>query len=138
MSDAKMILMDEPIAGVNPTLAHEIFKKIRDICRTQKITFLIVEHRLDISLQYVEHVLMTGPKRQDTGRGGSARSHKAPQGGRVISGGVMVYGDKFCRPGNAEGGDRNPCEPASVPDMRTATYCLAWTFEAKEKRDSPL
>lgn len=59
MSDAKMILMDEPIAGVNPTLAHEIFKKIREICQRQKITFLIVEHRLDISLQYVEHVLMT-------------------------------------------------------------------------------
>ena len=59
MSDAKMILMDEPIAGVNPTLAHEIFEMIRDICVKQKITFLIVEHRLDISLQYVEHVLMT-------------------------------------------------------------------------------
>jgi len=31
MSGAKMILMDEPIAGVNPTLAHEIFNKIRKI-----------------------------------------------------------------------------------------------------------
>lgn len=59
MSDAKMILMDEPIAGVNPTLAHDIFKKINEICKKQKITFLIVEHRLDISLQYVEHVFMT-------------------------------------------------------------------------------
>lgn len=59
MSDAKMILMDEPIAGVNPMLAHDIFKKIRDICKNQKITFLIVEHRLDISLQYVDHVFMT-------------------------------------------------------------------------------
>jgi branched-chain amino acid transport system ATP-binding protein len=56
MSGAKMILMDEPIAGVNPTLAHEIFNKISKICKTQKITFLIVEHRLDISLQYAEHV----------------------------------------------------------------------------------
>lgn len=59
MSDAKMILMDEPIAGVNPTLAHEIFKQIEEICKKQKITFLIVEHRLDISLQYVEHVYVT-------------------------------------------------------------------------------
>ena len=59
MTDAKMILMDEPIAGVNPTLAHDIFKKIGDICKKQKITFLIVEHRLDISLQYVDHVFMT-------------------------------------------------------------------------------
>ncbi len=56
MSDAKMILMDEPIAGVNPTLAHEIFEKISSICKKQKITFLIVEHRLDIALQYADHV----------------------------------------------------------------------------------
>jgi len=56
MSGAKMILMDEPIAGVNPTLAHDIFDKIQKICNKQKITFLIVEHRLDIALQYADHV----------------------------------------------------------------------------------
>ena len=56
MSGASMILMDEPIAGVNPTLAHEIFEKIVDICKKQKITFLIVEHRLDIALQYADYV----------------------------------------------------------------------------------
>ena len=56
MSGASMILMDEPIAGVNPTLAHEIFEKIADICKTKKITFLIVEHRLDIALQYADYV----------------------------------------------------------------------------------
>jgi branched-chain amino acid transport system ATP-binding protein len=56
MSGAKMILMDEPIAGVNPTLAHEIFKKISKICKEQKITFLIVEHRLDIALEYADYV----------------------------------------------------------------------------------
>ena len=51
-----MILMDEPIAGVNPTLAHDIFEKIRKICDEQGITFLIIEHRLDIALQYADHV----------------------------------------------------------------------------------
>lgn len=58
MADTKMILMDEPIAGVNPTLAHEIFERIKSICREQKITFLIIEHRLDISLQYAERVFV--------------------------------------------------------------------------------
>ena len=58
MSGAKMILMDEPIAGVNPTLAHDIFDKIHKICNKQKITFLIVEHRLDIALQYADHVFV--------------------------------------------------------------------------------
>ena len=56
MSGALMILMDEPIAGVNPTLAHEIFEKISVLSKKQKITFLIVEHRLDIALQYADHV----------------------------------------------------------------------------------
>ena len=56
MSDASMILMDEPIAGINPTLAHELFEKISSLCKKQKITFLIVEHRLDIALQYADHV----------------------------------------------------------------------------------
>lgn len=56
MSGATMILMDEPIAGVNPALAHSIFEKITSICRDRGVTFLIVEHRLDISLQYVERV----------------------------------------------------------------------------------
>jgi len=58
MADTKMILMDEPIAGVNPTLAHKIFERIKRICREQKITFLIIEHRLDISLQYAERVFV--------------------------------------------------------------------------------
>lgn len=56
MSGARVILMDEPIAGVNPTLAHAIFDKITGICREHGLTFLIVEHRLDIALQYVEQV----------------------------------------------------------------------------------
>jgi branched-chain amino acid transport system ATP-binding protein len=56
MSGAKMILMDEPISGVNPTLAHEIFDKIRKILEEKKITFLIIEHRLDIALQYADYV----------------------------------------------------------------------------------
>ena len=59
MSGAKMIFMDEPIAGVNPTLAHEIFKKINHIRKELGITFLIIEHRLDISFQYVDIVLAT-------------------------------------------------------------------------------
>lgn len=56
MNDADTILMDEPAAGVNPTLAHNIFTKIRELIRERKLTFLIIEHRLDIALQYVDYV----------------------------------------------------------------------------------
>ncbi len=56
MNNANLILMDEPIAGVNPSLAHNIFDVIRELTKKQGITFLIVEHRLDIALKYVDYV----------------------------------------------------------------------------------
>jgi branched-chain amino acid transport system ATP-binding protein len=56
MTGAKLILLDEPISGVNPTLAHEIFGKILSLRDELGVTFLIVEHRLEIALSYVDTV----------------------------------------------------------------------------------
>jgi len=56
MSDATLYLLDEPVSGVNPTLAHEIFARILNLREQYGITFLIVEHRLDIALKYVDYV----------------------------------------------------------------------------------
>ncbi len=56
MSGARLILLDEPISGVNPTLAHGIFAKILRLRDELGVTFFIVEHRLDIALSYVDHI----------------------------------------------------------------------------------
>ena len=56
MSGAKLALLDEPISGVNPTLAHEIFARILKLRDELGVTFLIVEHRLEIALRYVDSV----------------------------------------------------------------------------------
>jgi len=56
MSGSRMILLDEPVSGVNPTLAHEIFARILKLRDELGVTFLIVEHRLDIALSYVDTV----------------------------------------------------------------------------------
>lgn len=56
MSGAKMLLMDEPLAGVNPKLAHEIMNHIVSLKDELRLSFLIVEHRLDIVLSYVDKV----------------------------------------------------------------------------------
>jgi len=56
MSGAKLILMDEPVAGVNPTLAEYIFTQLRRLNRDMGITFLIIEHRLDLALPYVDYL----------------------------------------------------------------------------------
>lgn len=57
MSDAQMLLLDEPISGINPTLAHEIFEKLVTLRDTLGLTFFIVEHRLDIAMKYVDTVI---------------------------------------------------------------------------------
>ena len=56
MADAKLLLLDEPVSGVNPTLAHEIFSRILRLRDELGITFFIVEHRLDIALRYVDQM----------------------------------------------------------------------------------
>ncbi len=55
MTNPKMIVTDEPIAGIAPALAHEILERFLDL-RNVGITFLIVEHRLDIVMSYVDFV----------------------------------------------------------------------------------
>ncbi len=55
MTNPKMIVMDEPVAGVAPALAHEIFERFVEL-KKKGITFLIVEHRLDIVMGYVDYV----------------------------------------------------------------------------------
>ena len=56
MSDATLLLLDEPVSGVNPTLAHEIFSRILSLRDQLGVTFFIVEHRLDIALKYVDEI----------------------------------------------------------------------------------
>ena len=56
INEIKVILLDEPIAGINPRLAHEIFEHILNLRKELNTTFLVVEHRLDVALRYVDKV----------------------------------------------------------------------------------
>lgn len=57
MSGAQTLLLDEPISGVNPALAHEIFQRLVKMRDELGLTFFIIEHRLDIALDYVDNVI---------------------------------------------------------------------------------
>ncbi len=45
MTGARMILLDEPFAGVNPVLIEELSVRIREL-NERGIGFLIIEHDL--------------------------------------------------------------------------------------------
>lgn len=54
MADPKMVLLDEPVAGVNPTLANRIFENV--MLEKEKRTFLIIEHNIDILMDFADTI----------------------------------------------------------------------------------
>ena len=57
MLDPKVILLDEPAGGINPTLIQEIAGMIRELNRAGK-TFLIVEHNMPMVLGLCNPVMV--------------------------------------------------------------------------------
>ncbi|SPH17537.1 High-affinity branched-chain amino acid transport ATP-binding protein LivF [Defluviimonas aquaemixtae] len=56
MGDPAVILLDEPAAGVNPTLTNILIEKIEELNRQGK-TFLIIEHDMDFVMQHCDPVI---------------------------------------------------------------------------------
>ena len=55
MTDPKLILLDEPAAGVNPTLIQEICDRIL-AWNQDGMTFLIIEHNMDVIMSLCHQV----------------------------------------------------------------------------------
>jgi ABC-type branched-subunit amino acid transport system ATPase component len=65
MARPRMILLDEPIAGVNPALAEEIANHLRALC-ADGITFLVIEHHMDLIARLCEPVIVMAEGRKLT------------------------------------------------------------------------
>jgi branched-chain amino acid transport system ATP-binding protein len=57
MTDAKMILTDEPAGSVSVPLAEKIFTHITNLSRKEGLDFFLIEHRLDVASQFIDHVI---------------------------------------------------------------------------------
>ena len=55
MTNPKLILLDEPAAGVNPTLIGQICEHIVN-WNKQGISFLIIEHNMDVIMSLCHHI----------------------------------------------------------------------------------
>lgn len=58
MADPKLVLLDEPGAGVNPTLMKKLVGNIRKLCEESKITFFIIEHDMDLVMDLCNPVIV--------------------------------------------------------------------------------
>ena len=72
MTDARVVLLDEPGAGVNRTLLAELAESIRRLNRERGYTFCIIEHDMDLIAELCDPV---------GGNGAGHRADAGPDGG---------------------------------------------------------
>jgi len=56
MGDPKVILLDEPAAGVNPALTTVLVEKIQEL-NSRGHTFFIIEHNMDFIMRYCDPII---------------------------------------------------------------------------------
>ncbi|UCH17599.1 MAG: ABC transporter ATP-binding protein [Burkholderiales bacterium] len=58
MSDPDLVLLDEPCAGVNPSLVDGISKLLRELNAIRKGSFVIIEHNMDFVMDLCHRILV--------------------------------------------------------------------------------
>ena len=57
MADPKLVMLDEPVAGVNPSLTREIAEHLRGLV-ADGLTILLIEHHMDTIAELCDHVVV--------------------------------------------------------------------------------
>jgi branched-chain amino acid transport system ATP-binding protein len=58
MAEPRMVLLDEPLAGVNPVLGAQLLDHVRELRESRGMTFLLIEHDLEAVLGVSERVIV--------------------------------------------------------------------------------
>ena len=56
MNKPKMLLLDEPTAGINPTLINSLIEKLKGANREFGVTLLVIEHNMRVIMNLAEHI----------------------------------------------------------------------------------
>jgi ABC-type branched-subunit amino acid transport system ATPase component len=79
MAEPKLIMLDEPAAGINPTLAKKLGEHISAL-KGRGITFLIIEHNMGMVAALCDHVVVLAQgKRLAEGRFAELRADRRVQ-----------------------------------------------------------
>lgn len=58
----KLLLLDEPVQGLDPSATHEMYDAVSELNRKDKIAVLMVSHDICTTLGYATHILHLGSK----------------------------------------------------------------------------
>ncbi|MGH7121138.1 MAG: ABC transporter ATP-binding protein [Acetobacteraceae bacterium] len=64
MVEPRIVLLDEPAAGINRTLMKTLSQIIRHLCDKRGITFLLIEHDMDLVMRFCNPVIVMTEGRQ--------------------------------------------------------------------------
>lgn len=55
-----LLILDEPVAGLDPLITGEMYSLISELNRKDKMTIIMVSHDIDAALNYATHILHIG------------------------------------------------------------------------------
>jgi ABC-type branched-subunit amino acid transport system ATPase component len=58
MTEPRLLLLDEPMAGINPTLGRRLLEHLQQLRRERGMTILYVEHDMEVVMNYSDVVVV--------------------------------------------------------------------------------
>ncbi len=56
MTEPKLLLLDEPTAGINPTLINGLMSRLKRVNTELGVTLLVIEHNMRVIMNLAEHI----------------------------------------------------------------------------------
>ena len=79
MTRPRLVLLDEPMAGVNPTLGHRLLDYLQRLREERGLTVLFVEHDMDVVMGVSEEVIVMAAGDGHRPRDARAGPHATPR-----------------------------------------------------------
>ena len=83
MPAPRLVLLDEPCAGVNPSLVDQLRELLVELNKTQGGSFVVIEHNMDFIMRLCPHVHLHGRGQGDGRRSARGRPGEPPGARRV-------------------------------------------------------
>lgn len=59
-----LLLLDEPVAGLDPVVTRELYEVIAMLHRDRGLTVVMISHDVDAALRYADRILHMAPRRR--------------------------------------------------------------------------